>query len=142
MKVAKLSSLKSMLNKEFTQRLEGVDRVRRGEDTAGDYHDENEGAGVSYEEDVDRLRRAADGYGETEFEESVEENLEETNLYSDADKKGAEEEDEEAKSHAQPSGAEDFYAAALGEGKLPSLTQVFSEGTLTGLDHFKSRRSK
>lgn len=53
--------------KEFREKLrsmflEDVDRLRRSKDGYGE---------TEFEEDVDRLRRAKAGYGESEFEESV-----------------------------------------------------------------------
>lgn len=76
----KVGSFKKLIREQLKQYLESVDRANRGEED--DYKDEPEGRDVQYEaqeldDSVDRLRRAKDGYGETEFEES--------NLYTDKD---------------------------------------------------------
>jgi len=102
-----LKKFKNIINEEMRLRLEGVDRVKRSkrgygdEETFDDYHDVSEDADrlrraadgygeTEFEEDADRLRRAADGYGETEFEEDIE-----ITLDTDDD-----EPEEKAKSHA------------------------------------------
>jgi hypothetical protein len=58
----KLSQLKRALREAFEKHQEDVDRLRRAQDGRGE---------TEFEEDVDRLRRAQDGRGETEFEEDV-----------------------------------------------------------------------
>lgn len=63
----KVAELRMAINKFLTEALaeieqEDVDRLRRAKDGYGE---------TEFEEDVDRLRRAADGYGETEFEEAL-----------------------------------------------------------------------
>jgi hypothetical protein len=57
-----IEKLKEMLREAFKSEIESVDRLNRAADGYGE---------TEFEEDADRLRRAADGYGETEFEEDV-----------------------------------------------------------------------
>lgn len=74
--ILKASNFVNLLREQFKSFFEDIDRERRHK---RGYGLEDEGKGVSYgdlpenieNEDADRLRRAADGYGETEFEEDV-----------------------------------------------------------------------
>lgn len=117
----KIFEFKKLLRNHFAKQLESVNRARRGEED--DYKGEAEGAGTQYE-DVDRLRRSEDGYDETEFEESKEDQLEETNLYSDADKKGAKKDDKEALGHAAPSDHKIPFSGMAESFILPNLNDL------------------
>jgi len=68
-----VKQFKKLIREALTKRLEGLNRERRGKKK--NYGElEDEGGGVTYgdlPEDVDRLRRAKDKYGETEFEEGM-----------------------------------------------------------------------
>jgi len=120
----KLSTLKEFLGVCFQEYLESVDRANRGEED--DYRDEDDQAGVRYEEDVDRLRRAADGYGETEFEEAVEEDLEleNTNCIADESGKGTNGSQEVAP-HTHPEDEDVEVNISVAEVKLPKLSEIF-----------------
>lgn len=109
----KLKGLREFIRDSFVGQMESVNRSRRGEED--DYEEENEGPGTTYE-DVDRVRRAKDGAGETEFDESCENY---SNTYSDpmGDKKK-----KKGLSHAVPAGELD----GLGESfSLPSMKNIF-----------------
>lgn len=82
-----VSQLRKILREQIEQYFEDVDRVRRHEDGYGD--DLEEKCMDAEMEDVDRVRRHEDGYGD---------DLEEK-----------ENEEKKAKSHAQPSEVQDSY---------------------------------
>ena len=96
--------------------LEDVDRLRRAQDGYGETEFEEACDAEETHEDVDRLRRAADGYGETEFEEA--------NDYID----GSDLDDDENAN----SDEEDFEDQEKNilmdyeEGKMPTLKQIFN----------------
>lgn len=133
---------------------EGVNRARRSDDSEGDYSDEAEGPGVSYDESIDvsyeAFVRALESnlYTDRDVEkvggkENIshgkgiksdthgDEDLEETNLYTDADEEGRPSK-KKAKSHAAPEGHTGKYpgppAGMASESRAPSLSTVFEEG--------------
>lgn len=135
MKFTTTKELNEMLREHFLDKLEGVNRARRAGNPEGDYADEDEGAGVSYDESVDRATRGEETKGEYEDEDEGTGVTYETNLYTDADKAADEDdEDKKALSRAVPSDAEDHYPGPpVGEGVIPSLKSIFAEGNLLGL---------
>ncbi len=147
MKFTTMKELTELLGEHFLNKIEGVNRARRAGNPEGDYADEDEGEGVSYDESVEsesvnRARRGEETNAEYHDEDEGTGVTYETNLYSDGDQQlsvdsgesdDSDDEDDEAKSHARPSGVED--SSPFGEGKkLPSLKSVFGEGkNLLGL---------
>lgn len=147
MKFTTTKELAELLSEHFQSKIEGVNRARRSDDAEDDYHDEAEGAGVSYDESVDRARRgedqAGDGephdypeedegagvtyetnlYTDADLEETnlyTDDDLEETNLYSDAEKEGDDPTKKKGKGHAAPSGHKSKYPGpphGVGEGR-------------------------
>ncbi len=124
MKLTTENEFKGLMKEFFKRRImenlgvESVKTARRANNPDGDYEDESEGDGVSYDESVDRARRGEDKAGDEphdypdeaegpattyehlKFEASFYEGkgaedddegdeLDETNLYTDADKEGA-----------------------------------------------------
>lgn len=57
-----IQKLKEMIREAFKEEMESIDRLNRAKDGYGE---------TEFEEDADRLRRAADGYDESPFEEDV-----------------------------------------------------------------------
>jgi len=118
-----VKNFKNILNKLFG---EGVDRVRRNkrgytdEHTPDDYHDVSE----EFEaEDVDRLRRADDGYGETDFEEQMDipsfeddEDAPEEKESLSFDPMDSKQKKMKAKGHAVPGGLDGLDAGDSGGG--------------------------
>jgi len=70
MKITNKRHLKEMLTEHFKVKileslgLESTNKARRSDNSEGDYDDEGEGDGVSYDESVDRSRRGEDKSGD------------------------------------------------------------------------------
>lgn len=156
MKFTTANELKDMLIEQFKDKIEGVNRSRRAGNPEGDYDDEDEGPGVSYDESVDRANRGEELSGEyhDELDGDGQGVTYETNLYSDSqssspnfDAEQSEDDvayEDEDPNRPKPSSHKGKFPhpPGMGEGRLPSLKSVFGEGKSLGVGSKKKSKKK
>lgn len=116
---------------------ESVDRATRGEETEGEYEEEDEGAGVTYE----NLKFETNLYHDADLEkvagkEDIAHDASVGNSHSEelSESDDEDDDDEKPKSHAAVRSHSGDYPgppSGFGEGRVPSLKEIFSEGNLS-----------